>query len=256
MIIQIEGIESPVEVSDDFKNLSHGDQQNTLSQIRSQVITSREPPLASEVPSEDEPFEWKAPLEDKTWKSAFGEMARLDKEYLPYVNLLEIADSGKAFMAAQRLKKGTASNEDKQYINLCKALGREDLAVDERFVSLNVRLTNIDLMIELIDAEFSQRPWRETLDTLHENDVPFAPVYNLEDFMEDPQVKHNRTVFDAEDPRGGTTRFVRHPGVYEKTPATLRRHPPRYGEHTGEILTEAGYTDEEIAALRTAQAIA
>jgi crotonobetainyl-CoA:carnitine CoA-transferase CaiB-like acyl-CoA transferase len=146
--------------------------------------------------------------------------------------------------------------EDKQYANLCKALGREDLASDERFVGLGERLKNIDEMIALIDAEFRDRPWREALAALHENDVPFAPVYDLASFMEDPQVKHNRTVFDAEDPRGGTTRFVRHPGIYEKTPATLRRHPPRYGEHTEEILAEAGYNEKEIAALRTTQAVA
>jgi crotonobetainyl-CoA:carnitine CoA-transferase CaiB-like acyl-CoA transferase len=146
--------------------------------------------------------------------------------------------------------------EDKQYINLCKALNREDLALDERFASLGPRMINIDAMIEWIDAELGKLPWRDAIATLHAHDVPFAPVYNLEDFMEDPQVKHNRTVFDAEDPRGGTTRFVSHPGVYEKTPATLRRHPPRYGEHTDEILTDAGYSKDEIAALRSTQAIA
>lgn len=146
--------------------------------------------------------------------------------------------------------------EDKQYANLCTALGREDLAEDERFKSIGGRLANTAAMIELVDAELRKWPWREALDTLHKHDVPFAAVYDLDDFMDDPQVKHNRTVFDADDPRGGTTRFIRHPAVYEKTPATLRRHPPRYGEHTEEILVEAGYSVDDIAALRSAQIIA
>jgi crotonobetainyl-CoA:carnitine CoA-transferase CaiB-like acyl-CoA transferase len=146
--------------------------------------------------------------------------------------------------------------EDKQYTNLCAALGLADLAEDVRFKTIGARLANTDEMIELIDAEFSKWNWREALDTLHQHDVPFAPVYDLADFMEDPQVKHNRIVFDAEDPKGGTMRYVRHPGVYEKTPATLRRHPPRYGEHTDEILAEAGLSPQEITELRSAQIVA
>ncbi|NQX90113.1 MAG: CoA transferase [Halioglobus sp.] len=146
--------------------------------------------------------------------------------------------------------------EDKQYANLCQALGRADLALDERFSSLAERMRNINTMIALIDAELSKRPWREALETLQAHDVPFAPVYDLEAFMNDPQVQHNRTVFDSEDPYGGSTRFIRHPSIYEKTPASLRRHPPRYGEHTDEILGEAGYGREEIAALRCSQTVA
>jgi crotonobetainyl-CoA:carnitine CoA-transferase CaiB-like acyl-CoA transferase len=146
--------------------------------------------------------------------------------------------------------------EDKQYANLCLALGRADLAEDERFKRIGDRLANTDEMIALIDEEIGKWDWQEALAILRQHDVPFAPVYDLEDFMADPQVKHNRTVFDAEDPRGGTIRYVRHPGIYEKTPATLRRHPPRYGEHTNEILLEAGLSEEEISNLRESAVIA
>ncbi len=146
--------------------------------------------------------------------------------------------------------------EDRQFTNLCRALKLEHLAEDERFAGLGARLRNTDAMIALIDEALSAWPWRDALAALRAHDVPFAPVYDLEDFMADPQVQHNRTIFDAEDPRGGVTRFIRHPAVYEKSPATLRRHPPRYGEHTQAILLDAGFSEAEIAGLRDAGTVA
>ena len=145
---------------------------------------------------------------------------------------------------------------DKQYQSLCRCLGREDLAQDERFVELGARMQNNHALNDILAEEFRKWPHQELLQKLREQEVPFAPVYDVQDFMADPQVAHNRTVFDAEDPQGGTTRYIRHPGVYEKTPATLRRHPPRYGEHTDEILREAGFSVEQVAGWREATVIA
>ncbi len=144
---------------------------------------------------------------------------------------------------------------DKQYQSLCLCLNREDLAEDERFVEMGARLRNNHALNEIIAEELRQWPCAELLEKLREHEVPFAPVYDMHDFMADPQVAHNRTVFDAEDPQGGTTRYIRHPGDYEKTPATLRRHPPRYGEHTDEILREAGFSDEQVNGWREAGVI-
>jgi crotonobetainyl-CoA:carnitine CoA-transferase CaiB-like acyl-CoA transferase len=139
---------------------------------------------------------------------------------------------------------------DKQYQGLCDVLGREDLAADERFTAIGARLQNNEALNEILAEEFRKWPRAELLQKLREKEVPFAPVYDIHEFMADPQVIHNRTVFDAEDPQGGTTRYIGHPGVYEKTPATLRRHPPRYGEHTDQILKEAGFSEEQVAGWR------
>lgn len=146
--------------------------------------------------------------------------------------------------------------EDKQFRNLCLCLGREDLAEDERLKGMGARLANNRLMNELLDEEFIKWPWQDLLAKLRENSVPFAPIYDLQDFVNDPQVQHNRTVFEAEDPQGGTTRYVRFPGVFPETPTTLRRHPPRYGEHTEEVLLDAGFDADQIAAWREQQVIA
>ncbi len=145
--------------------------------------------------------------------------------------------------------------EDKQYAGLCRALGREEFITDERFTTIAARMLNTADLCEWIQAELIQRNCREALEAINGQDVPFAPVYELEDFMADAQVQHNRTIFDAEDPKGGTTRYVRHPSLFADTPATLRRHPPRPGEHTDDILAEAGFTGEDIASLRAGKVV-
>ena len=71
----------------------------------------------------------------------------------------------------------------------------------------------------------------------------------MREFAEDPQAKHNRTIFDAEHPDAGTVRYVRYPGHLSETPAALYRHAPRLGEHSKDILREAGYSDEAIEGL-------
>ena len=75
------------------------------------------------------------------------------------------------------------------------------------------------------------------------------PVKTIRQFAEDPQARHNRTIFDAEHPEAGTLRYVRYPGHLSETPASLHRHPPRLGEHSREVLLEVGYNGDAIERL-------
>jgi crotonobetainyl-CoA:carnitine CoA-transferase CaiB-like acyl-CoA transferase len=67
---------------------------------------------------------------------------------------------------------------------------------------------------------------------------------------------YNRTWLEVDDPCGGRMRYVRHPTRAAATPASLRRPPPRLGEHTDAILAEVGFDAPEIVALRSAGAVA
>ena len=145
--------------------------------------------------------------------------------------------------------------QDAQFRGLCGALGREDLADDPRFAELGPRFQNYVALCDLLAEEIAKHPTREFAARCREKGVPFARVNDVDDFLAEPQVANNGTVIDVEDPRFGTTRYLRHPVRYEQTPAELRLHAPRLGEHTAELLAEAGYGDEEIAALRAAGAI-
>jgi crotonobetainyl-CoA:carnitine CoA-transferase CaiB-like acyl-CoA transferase len=142
----------------------------------------------------------------------------------------------RSFETADGHVVGIAS-QDHQYAALCRALEREDLIEDPRFASIAARFQNIEAFYALLEAEI--RKW-STVDFL-------ARVRRFGD---------NATLFEAADERAGAIRYLRPPARFGETPAALRRHPPRLSEHAEEILTEAGYSQARVRALREQGVIA
>ncbi len=140
--------------------------------------------------------------------------------------------------------------QDNHFQGLCQALECEHLLETEGMRNVGERITDFKPWLDAIEVEIAKWPTDELLRRFDENGVPFGKVKTIREFAEDPQAKHNRTIFDAEDERAGTMRYVRYPGHLSDTPASLRRHPPRLGEHNEEILAEAGLSPEQIAQLR------
>ena len=146
--------------------------------------------------------------------------------------------------------------EDAQFAALCRVLEREDLLADQRYANFIGRITNWQTMITEMEAELRKWPTAELVARAHRFRAPLAPVNSVEDFLADPQVAWNRTVFEAEHPHAGPVRYLRNPARLPASSPALRRHPPRLGEHTDELLREAGFADEEISSLRRSGVIA
>jgi crotonobetainyl-CoA:carnitine CoA-transferase CaiB-like acyl-CoA transferase len=108
----------------------------------------------------------------------------------------------------------------------------------------------------LLEAELAKWTTAELVERARRFGAPLAPVNGIREFMADPQVRANRTLFEVEDPRAGTLRQLGHFARYSDTPASLRRLPPQRGEHTDEVLAEAGYGAAEIRVLRESGAVA
>jgi crotonobetainyl-CoA:carnitine CoA-transferase CaiB-like acyl-CoA transferase len=105
-----------------------------------------------------------------------------------------------------------------------------------------------DEIYAIVQARLTERSTREWLDLLATKDVWCAPVQSFDDLVDDPQVAHNELLTTVEHPGGGDLRVVGVPMRFSRTPGSVRSGPPAVGQHTDEVLTAAGYSDDEIRA--------
>jgi crotonobetainyl-CoA:carnitine CoA-transferase CaiB-like acyl-CoA transferase len=139
--------------------------------------------------------------------------------------------------------------QDNHFRNLCQALECTELLEREGMRNLGERVNEFGPWLDAIAEVMKRFTTSDLLARLDAVGVPFGPVKTVREFAEDPQAKHNRTIFDAEHPDAGTLRYVRYPGHLSETPAALYRHAPRLGEHSRDVLREVGYSDEAIEGL-------
>ena len=144
--------------------------------------------------------------------------------------------------------------EDAQFQALCRVLERDDLATDPRYANFIGRIMNYQELTPVIEGELCKRSTAELVERAHQFRAPLAPVNSVQEFLADPQVAWNRTVFEA-DHASGPLRYLRNPVRLPETPPALYRHPPTLGEHTDEVLRAAGYGDEEIATMRSSAVV-
>ena len=134
---------------------------------------------------------------------------------------------------------------DKFFSNVCRALGTE-WDKDERFEHITGRLENQDELDRVVSEGTKQFTRAELVERLIKADVLTAPINEVEDVVKDPQILHNKMIVDVDHPTLGKVGVTGVPIRFYGTPCEVRLHPPLLGEHTRELLEEAGYTDEEI----------
>ena len=146
--------------------------------------------------------------------------------------------------------------EDHQFAALCHTIRREDMLDDPRCKSLLTRLMHGRALYQILEQELRKWPTADLLERARRFGVPLAPANGIDDFLRDPQVHANETVLEVDDSEAGPMRFLRNPVRFGRTPASLRERPPRLGEQTDAILTEAGFSSDEIAQLRAERVVA
>jgi formyl-CoA transferase len=135
---------------------------------------------------------------------------------------------------------------EKFWLALLEAVGRTDIATDDRFKTREARRQNYEALDQALAPTFKNKTRGEWLKVLEANDVPAVPLYNIAEVLDDPQVKHLGLMETLEHPQAGTLKFVGGPVRYDNFSKDKSAPPPVVGEHSGKVLRELGYGDETI----------
>jgi crotonobetainyl-CoA:carnitine CoA-transferase CaiB-like acyl-CoA transferase len=139
---------------------------------------------------------------------------------------------------------------DKQWRSFFAAIGRPELFVeDERFTTQAARSHSIAEVYAYLAAVIESRTTAEWLEQLAAADVPAMPIHSLESLLHDPHLASVGFFREVDHPAEGRIRVMDTPSRWSATPPSYRRHAPLLGEHSAEVLAEAGYTEEEILRL-------
>ncbi|MDB5904703.1 MAG: CoA transferase [Betaproteobacteria bacterium] len=143
---------------------------------------------------------------------------------------------------------------DKQWRAFFRLLGREDMfETDERFATQTRRSEHIAEIYAFVAEQIKTRTSAEWLAALTGADIPVMPLNTIESLLEDEHLKQTGFFSVTEHPTEGRIRGMAVPSRWSESKPDAMRPAPRLGEHSVEVLAEAGYTEQEIEAMLEAR---
>ncbi|PXX91639.1 carnitine dehydratase [Marinobacter vulgaris] len=142
-----------------------------------------------------------------------------------------------------------AVQSDREWQAIIRALNRPEWAGDPRFLTAELRQENIDARLDLIQSVIRTDSAEHWLARLEKEQVPCAPVLTRSQVLAHPQVKANGLLVNYEHPQAGPIRQSRAPSQFSQEQDQELRGAPALGQHTRALLSDCGYSQEEIQAL-------
>ena len=179
------------------------------------------------------------------WGSDMGSQTFIDTPFqqqnaASFIDLIYETADGHISVAVQ---------SDREWQALTRAFDTPEWLDDPRFKTPALRQENIDDRLDLTQEKLRTDTSAHWLERLEAEDVPCAPVLTRGEAIGHPQVSANAIVIETEHHLAGGVRQARPAAQFSGTPVEIRRGGPALGEHTGEVLAEAGYSAQEIASL-------
>jgi crotonobetainyl-CoA:carnitine CoA-transferase CaiB-like acyl-CoA transferase len=128
-----------------------------------------------------------------------------------------------------------AVGNNTQFANLCRAIGRPELAEDERYATNPGRVSNREALISELQQEFGKRSADEWAEEIRAAGVPSGPVNTLADVFADEHVLGSGMLQDLDHPSAGHLEMLASPILIDGDRMPIRRPPPTLGQHTEEI---------------------
>ena len=152
-----------------------------------------------------------------------------------------------------------AAVSDAQWLTFCDALGFDDLKQDAQYTSNNDRVRGRPTLMPILRERLAHRRAAELATVLEAHGLPFAPIRKPEELFDDPHLKATGGLADITLPdgerAGQTAQTTLFPFTMDGQRLGVRLNPPTLGQHTLELLTLLGYSEDAITALQLAGAV-
>jgi crotonobetainyl-CoA:carnitine CoA-transferase CaiB-like acyl-CoA transferase len=140
---------------------------------------------------------------------------------------------------------------DKQWEDFCKSFNLDDLLNDPSFLSNTDRVNNKEKLIPIVKSVFKNYTKQDLMEKLEHTGLPFAPITEPIELFNDPHLNSSKGLVELNLPDGGKTNLPTLPIEMSGRKMGVRHDLPDIGEHTDSILSETGFSNDEIVELRS-----